>query len=48
MSDGKCHCLIVIGAFCCFNQVYPVNSTDATHTIEAMSNLFWDSSKTES
>ena len=37
MSDGKHHCLVVIDAFSRFIQVYPVESTDATHTIEAMS-----------
>ena len=37
MSDGKHHCLVVIDAFSRFIQVYPVKSTDATHTIEAMS-----------
>ena len=37
MSDGKHHCLVVIDAFWRFIQVYPVKSTDATHTIEAMS-----------
>ena len=37
MGDGKHHCLVVIDAFLRFNQVYPVKSTDATHTIEAMS-----------
>ena len=36
MSDGKHHCLVVIDAFSRFIQVYPVKSTDATHTIEAM------------
>ena len=29
-------CSVVIYAFLCFIQVYPVKSTDATHTIEAM------------
>ena len=37
MSDGRHHCLILIDAFLCFNQVYPVKSTDATRTIHAMS-----------
>ena len=38
MSDGKHPCLVVIDAFLLrFIQVYPVKSTDATHTIEAMS-----------
>ena len=37
MSDAKHPCLIVIGAFQRFVQVYHVKSTDATHTIEAMS-----------
>ena len=37
MSDGKHHCLVVTDAFSRFSQVYPVKSTDATHTIEAMS-----------
>ena len=37
MSDGKHLCLVVIDAFSRFIQVYPVKSTDATHTIEAMS-----------
>ena len=37
MRDGKHHCLVVIDALLCFNQVYPVQSTDATHTSEAMS-----------
>ena len=37
MSDGKHHCLFVLDAFSGFVQVYPVRSTDATHTIEAMS-----------
>ena len=37
MSNGKHHCLVVIDAFSGFNQVYPVKSTDATRTIEAMS-----------
>ena len=37
MSDGKHHCLVGIDAFSRFIQVYPVKSTDATHTIEAMS-----------
>ena len=37
MSVGKHHCLVVIEAFSRFIQVYPVKSTDATHTIEAMS-----------
>ena len=37
MGDGKHHCLVVIDAFSRFIQVYPVKSTDATHTIEAMS-----------
>ena len=36
MSDGKHHCLVVADAFLCFIQVYPVKSTDATHTIEVM------------
>ena len=37
MSDGKHHCLVVIDALSHFIQVYPVKSSDATHTIEAMS-----------
>ena len=37
MSDGKHHCLVVTDAFSRFIQVYPVKSTDTTHTIEAMS-----------
>ena len=37
MSDGKHHWLVVKDAFLRFIQVYPVESTDATHTIEAMS-----------
>ena len=37
ISDGKHHCLVVINAFSRFIQVYPVKSTDAAHTIEAMS-----------
>ena len=37
MSDGKHHCLVVIDAFSRLVQVYPVKSTDATHTIEALS-----------
>ena len=37
MSDGIHHCLIVIDDFSRFTQVYPVKSTDATHTFEAMS-----------
>ena len=37
MSDGKHHCLVVIDAFLLIIQVYRVKSTDATHTIEAMS-----------
>ena len=37
MSDGKHHCSVVIHAFSRFIQVYPLKSTDATHTIEAMS-----------
>ena len=37
MSDGKHHCLVVIDAFSRFLQVYPFKSTDATHTIEAIS-----------
>ena len=39
ISDGKHHCLglVVIDAFSRFIQLYPVKSTDATHTIEAMS-----------
>ena len=36
-SEDKHHCLIVIDALLRFIQVYPVKSTDATHTIEAMS-----------
>ena len=36
-SDGKNHCLVAIDAFLHFFQVYPVNTTNATHTIEAMS-----------
>ena len=44
MSDGKHHCLVVLDAFSRFMQVYPVKSTDVTHTIEAMSifiTFFW-------
>ena len=44
MSDGKHHCLVVLDAFSRFIHVYPVKSTDATHTIEAMSTFitsFW-------
>ena len=37
MSDGKHYCLVVIDAFSRFFQVYPVKSTVATHTTEAMS-----------
>ena len=37
MSGGKHHCLVVIDPFSSFIQVYPVNSTDATHTIGATS-----------
>ena len=37
MRDGKHHCLVVIDAFLRFSQVYPVKSTDATHTYGAMS-----------
>ena len=37
MSDGKHHCLVLIDAFSRFIQVYPVKSTDATNTNEAMS-----------
>ena len=37
MSDGKNHCLVAIDAFLRFFHVYPVKSTNATHTIEAMS-----------
>ena len=37
MSDGKHPCLVVIDAFSHLIQVYPFQSTDATHTIEAMS-----------
>ena len=36
MSDGKHHCFVVIDALSRFIQVYPVTSTDATHTIEAV------------
>ena len=39
MGDGKHHCLFVIDAFLRFIQVYPVKSTDATQSIEAMSLL---------
>ena len=37
ITDGKHHYLVVTDAFSRFIQVYPVISTDATHTIEAMS-----------
>ena len=37
MSDSKHHCLVVIDALLRFIQVYPVESTDATHILEAMS-----------
>ena len=37
MSDGKHPRLVVVDAFWRFIQVYPVKSTDATHTFEAMS-----------
>ena len=37
MSDGKHHCLIVMDAFSRSIQIYSVKSTDAFHTIEAMS-----------
>ena len=37
MSDGKHHCLVVKDVFLRFNQVYPLKSTVATHTIESMS-----------
>ena len=37
MSDDKDLCLVVMEAFSRFIQVYPVKSTDATHTNEAMS-----------
>ena len=37
MSDSKHHCLVVTDAFLRFIQVYLVESTNATHTIEAMS-----------
>ena len=39
MSDGKHHCLVVVIAFLSFIQVYPVKYTDASHTVEAMSNF---------
>ena len=39
MSYGKHRCLVVIDAFLRFIRVYPVKSTDATHTIEAISVL---------
>ena len=39
MSDGKHHCLVVIDAFSRFIQVYPVKSTDASNTIEAMTSF---------
>ena len=37
MSDGKNHCLVAIDAFLRFFHVHPVKSTNATHTIKAMS-----------
>ena len=37
MSDGKHHCLAIVDAFSRFIQVYPIESTDATHTFEATS-----------
>ena len=37
MSDGKQNCSVVIDAFSRFIQVYLAKSTDAIHTIEAMS-----------
>ena len=37
MSDGKRHRLFVLDVFSRFIQVYLVRSTDATHTIGAMS-----------
>ena len=39
MSDEKHHCLVVIDAFSRFIQVYPVKSTDASNTIEAMTSF---------
>ena len=37
MTEGDYHCLVVVDAFLRFIQVYPVKSTDATHTFETMS-----------
>ena len=39
MIDGKHHCLVVVDAFLRFVQVYPVESIDSIHTIEAMTNF---------
>ena len=39
MSHGKHHCLVVIDAFLHFIQVYPVKSTDASNTFEAMTSF---------
>ena len=41
MSDGKHHCLVVIDGFSHFIQVYPVKSTDVTHSIEAMTTFIY-------